>query len=66
MKVIESGLTALVDEVARRNIRSVAIPPLGCGNGGLNWGDVRPRIEAAFIDLPDVQVFLFEPGNAFQ
>ena len=64
MEDIESGLEALVDEVERRGIRSVAIPALGCGNGGLDWADVRPRIEAAFADLPDVQVFLFEPGYA--
>ena len=64
MEDIESGLTALIEEIARLNIRSVAIPPLGCGNGGLDWADVRPRIEAAFADLPDVRVSLFEPGNA--
>jgi O-acetyl-ADP-ribose deacetylase (regulator of RNase III) len=61
---IEAGLVALVDEVRKRGIRSVAVPPLGCGLGGLNWGDVRPRIEAAFRDMPDVHVILYEPKGA--
>ena len=60
---IESGLEDLVDAVRRLGIRSIAIPPLGCGNGGLNWTDVRPRIEAAFKNLPDVRVLLFEPES---
>ena len=58
---IEAGLEDLVDTVRRLGIRSIAIPPLGCGNGGLNWADVRPHIEAAFVSSPDVNVFLFEP-----
>jgi O-acetyl-ADP-ribose deacetylase (regulator of RNase III) len=58
---IEAGLEALVDTVRRLEIRSIAVPPLGCGNGGLNWADVHPRIEAAFANLPDVSVLLFEP-----
>ncbi|WP_292754265.1 hypothetical protein [Nostoc sp. NMS4] len=37
------------------------MPALGCGNGGLNWADVKPLIESAFAQLPDVQVIIFEP-----
>lgn len=61
---IESGLKALIKEIKERNIRSVAIPPLGSGLGGLDWDVVRPRIEQAFFALPNVQVLLFEPVGA--
>lgn len=61
---IESGLVALVDEVRKRQIRSIAVPPLGCGLGGLRWSDVRPRIAAAFCKVPQVEVLVFEPGAA--
>jgi O-acetyl-ADP-ribose deacetylase (regulator of RNase III) len=61
---IEAGLVALVREVKARGIRSIAIPPLGCGLGGLDWDVVRPMIESAFRDLPDVDVRIYEPGGA--
>jgi len=64
MEDIESGLSALVEEIRQRGIRSIAIPPLGSGLGGLNWADVRPRIEAALRDLDDLHVSLFEPTGA--
>ena len=41
----------IVAEVKRHNIRSIAVPPLGCGLGGLDWRDVRPRIEQAFAAM---------------
>lgn len=61
---IDSGLLALIAEVRRLGIRSIAVPPLGCGLGGLAWTDVRPRIERAFAALPDVRVLLYEPEGA--
>jgi O-acetyl-ADP-ribose deacetylase (regulator of RNase III) len=64
MEYIEAGLEALIEEVRRLGIKSVAVPPLGCGLGGLEWTQVRPRIEQAFSELPDVQVLLFEPRGA--
>lgn len=64
IEYIETGLKALVGEVQRLGIRSIAIPPLGCGLGGLNWNIVRPMIEKSFSGLTDVQVFLFEPAGA--
>ncbi|HEX8670889.1 MAG TPA: macro domain-containing protein [Longimicrobium sp.] len=64
MEDIEAGLTALVEEVRARGIRSIAVPPLGCGLGGLDWAEVRPKIEAAFAALPDVDVLLYEPSGA--
>ncbi len=61
---IRSGLRALTADVRRLGVRSIAIPPLGCGLGGLDWGEVRPLIEDAFTQLQDVRVLLFEPGGA--
>ena len=63
---IEAGLGDLVAQVRRLGICSIAIPPLGCGNGGLSWADVRPLIEAAFEPLPEVEVLLFEPTDSAQ
>ena len=61
---IESGLQALGYEIRRLGIRSIAIPPLGSGLGGLNWSDVRPRIEHAFDALTEVRVVLDEQTGA--
>ena len=61
---IDKGLTRLVDEVRTLKIRSIAVPPLGCGYGGLAWSTVRPRIERAFRALPDVRVLAYEPKGA--
>jgi O-acetyl-ADP-ribose deacetylase (regulator of RNase III) len=61
---IENGLADLVVKVRELKIRSIAVPPLGCGNGGLDWQEVGPRIERAFAVLPNVQVFLYEPTGA--
>jgi len=58
---IEAGLQSLVKEIRERGIRSIAIPPLGSGLGGLDWGQVRPRIEKALAPLEDVSVVVFEP-----
>jgi O-acetyl-ADP-ribose deacetylase (regulator of RNase III) len=61
---IESGLADLTATVERLGIHSIALPPLGCGSGGLDWNDVLPRIESAFVTLPDVQVLVFPPTGA--
>jgi O-acetyl-ADP-ribose deacetylase (regulator of RNase III) len=59
---IETGLLALVDEIQRHSIQSIAIPPLGCGYGGLDWNVIRPLIEQSFSNLPEVQVLLYSPS----
>jgi O-acetyl-ADP-ribose deacetylase (regulator of RNase III) len=61
---IESGLRALVDFIRKSGIRSIAIPPLGSGLGGLEWIDVKKRIESALVDLEDVQITVYEPTGA--
>lgn len=58
---IETGLADLRHVVRDRKIRSIAVPPLGCGNGGLDWREVRPLIDAALGELPDVHVMVYPP-----
>ena len=59
---IDAGLVALVNEIRSRNIHSVAIPPLGSGLGGLDWSEVRPRIEKSLRALVDIRIVVFEPS----
>lgn len=63
---VREGLVSLKDVIREKQIRSIAIPPLGCGNGGLNWEEVRPLIEAALGDLEDVQIVVYEPTAQYQ
>lgn len=63
---IDSGLDALVAELRSRGIRSVAVPPLGSGLGGLDWAQVRPKIEAALSALNEVRVRIYEPMDSAQ
>ena len=58
---VEKGLVALVEVVKSRTIRSLAVPALGAGLGGLAWTDVRPLVERALGQLKDVEVRVFEP-----
>ncbi|MFD7023563.1 macro domain-containing protein [Promicromonospora sukumoe] len=61
LSYIDDGLVDLVRVVRELGIRSIAVPPLGAGHGGLDWAEVRPRIEAALGGLTDVEVRLYEP-----
>ncbi len=61
---VRAGLDALAGEVRERGITSIAIPPLGCGNGGLAWEVVRPLIEEAMAKVSDVRALLYEPAGA--
>jgi O-acetyl-ADP-ribose deacetylase (regulator of RNase III) len=61
---IQTGLKALVAEVQQLGITSIAIPAFGCGNGGLDWLEVKPLIESAFVELPEVKVVVFEPSQS--
>ena len=63
---IESGLEDLKKVIAENNIRSIAIPPLGSGNGGLDWIQVRPKIENALGSMKDVRVIVYEPTSKYQ
>jgi O-acetyl-ADP-ribose deacetylase (regulator of RNase III) len=63
---IREGLKDLVRVVRDNCIHSIAVPPLGCGNGGLDWELVRREIEAAAAELPDVEFLVFVPTNEYQ
>lgn len=63
---IEAGLDDLVRVIKEKKIQSIALPPLGSGNGGLNWDEVRPIVEERLGCLPDVQVIVYEPTQEYQ
>lgn len=65
MAWITDGLNDLRRFLVEQRVRSVAIPPLGAGNGGLEWSEVRAQIEAALGDL-DTQILVFEPTQKYQ
>ena len=58
---VEGGLDALVAECLTNRIESVAIPPLGCGLGGLKWEDVEKLIRDRFAARRDIIVELYVP-----
>ncbi|MBW7874859.1 MAG: macro domain-containing protein [Candidatus Cloacimonetes bacterium] len=60
---VEQGLEELSRCIRQLNIRSIAIPPLGCGLGGLDWAQVRPIIEDKLASLKDVSILVFEPAS---
>lgn len=58
------GLDALRETIVKYGIQSIAVPPLGCGNGGLAWNVVRKMIEAKLQGLEDVAIDIYEPVGA--
>jgi O-acetyl-ADP-ribose deacetylase (regulator of RNase III) len=62
---VEDGLKALVELIQDRKIESIAVPPLGCGNGGLQWAKVKPMIEE-YLGALDVRVVVYEPTAAIK
>lgn len=64
IEYVENGLDALVDAIVEYDIKSIAIPPLGCGNGGLDWEVVKPLILEKLGPLENVEIKLFAPKDA--
>jgi O-acetyl-ADP-ribose deacetylase (regulator of RNase III) len=58
---IQAGLADLRKVISDREITSIAVPPLGCGNGGLDWRDVRPLIAEALGAIPGARVVVYPP-----
>ena len=63
---IEVGLYNLKDFIIQNHVRSIALPPLGSGNGGLDWQEVRPLIEGTLGSLHAVEVVVYEPTSRYQ
>lgn len=71
MRFVEEGLKDLVEVIQLYKIQSIAIPPLGCGNGGLKWENVKPLMEKELFGLTievanqetEVEFILFEPSE---
>lgn len=64
IEYVESGLKDLAKVIEERRIKSIAMPLLGCGNGGLDWGDVKVLIEKYLSGLTDVDIIVYEPNAA--
>ncbi|MFQ5630524.1 MAG: macro domain-containing protein [bacterium] len=60
---IEEGLKELVKVIKSEKIKSIAIPPLGCGNGGLKWEKVRALMQRYLSSLTDVEIIIYEPSD---
>ena len=60
---IETGLKSLIETIRDYGIKSIAIPPLGSGLGGLNWPEVKSRIKDSLQSLPDLNVVVYEPSD---
>lgn len=65
MEWVAEGLQDLRRFLIEQQVQSIAIPPLGAGNGGLEWNDVREQIELSLGDL-DIDILVFEPTKQYQ
>lgn len=66
MEYINNGLDALIELIKKEKIKSIAIPPLGSGNGGLNWADVKFLMQKKFSKIDDsVDIYIYEPSKYY-
>lgn len=63
---VEEGLDDLHAVIDRLRIKTIALPPLGSGNGGLDWSAVRPRIEERLGQMAGVDIIVYEPTSQYQ
>jgi len=62
---IKKGVYELVKVIKEKNIKSIAIPPLGAGNGGLDWSKVKPILQDNLVDI-DCDIYIYEPNSAIK
>lgn len=62
---IKAGLDDLKKVIYEKQINSIALPPLGCGNGGLQWSEVKQLIESKLAQLPDIEIIVYEPTQKY-
>ncbi|MDH0869818.1 type II toxin-antitoxin system antitoxin DNA ADP-ribosyl glycohydrolase DarG [Agrobacterium pusense] len=60
---IDEGLDDFLAQVEKLGIRSVVLPPLGCGNGGLEWKEVKPLLVRKLSPVDGVEFLVFEPSE---
>ncbi|WP_283750893.1 type II toxin-antitoxin system antitoxin DNA ADP-ribosyl glycohydrolase DarG [Bacillus cereus] len=63
IEYISDGLDDLVNQIKKHSIQSISIPALGCGNGGLDWEDVKKLIKEKLQHLDDVEIIVYEPSS---
>ena len=66
LSYIEMGLDAFVKVLPELQVKKIAIPPLGCGNGGLDWLEVKAILEQKLENIEkDYHFLIFEPGKNY-
>lgn len=67
LEFIINGMKALIRLIKEKNIESIAIPPLGSGNGGLNWEEVKDIIVKDISSLSEnVNIYIYEPSLSYK
>jgi len=66
LEYVREGLVDLARVIGQYDMKSIALPPLGCGYGRLDWSQVKQAIEAALAEVPDVDVLVYPPTDEYQ
>lgn len=67
LEYVESGMDSLIELLPQLSVKKIAIPPLGCGNGGLLWGDVKKVIESRIVEVANQYDFvIYEPSVSYK